>query len=79
MLHPSLTFPARIDVWKPVAPTPKDLASENWNHGVLVRGMSTPEGAHPRAKYNLHTGYREGQGGLSYPSLGALTAKEIGD
>lgn len=49
------------------------------NHGVLVRGMSTPEGAHPRAKYHLHTGYREGQGGLSYPSLGAIAAKEIGD
>jgi uncharacterized protein (DUF1501 family) len=48
------------------------------NHGVLVRGMSTPEGAHPRAKYHLHTGYREGQGGLNYPSLGALVAKEIG-
>ncbi len=49
------------------------------NHGVLVRGMSTPEGAHPRAKYHLHTGYREGQGGLSYPSLGAHVAKELGD
>src|SRR4051812_40825855 len=49
------------------------------NHGVLVRGMSTPEGAHPRAKYNLHTGYREGQGGLVYPSLGAHVAKESGD
>ncbi len=49
------------------------------NHGVLVRGMSTPEGAHPRAKYNLHTGYREGQGGLTYPSLGSIVASEIGD
>jgi uncharacterized protein (DUF1501 family) len=49
------------------------------NHGVVVRGMSTPEGAHPRAKYNLHTGYREGQGGLTYPSLGAIVASEIGD
>lgn len=49
------------------------------HHGVLVRGMSTPEGAHPRAKYNLHTGYREGQGGLAYPSLGAHVAKELGD
>ena len=49
------------------------------NHGVVVRGMSTPEGAHPRAKYHLHTGYREGQGGLVYPSLGAIAAKEIGD
>jgi len=49
------------------------------NHGVLVRGMSTPEGAHPRAKYQLHTGYREGQGGLVYPSIGALASSEIGD
>ncbi|HET7040602.1 MAG TPA: DUF1501 domain-containing protein, partial [Gemmatimonadales bacterium] len=43
-----------------------------------VRGMSTPEGAHPRAKYNLHTGYREGQGGLVYPSIGAIVASEVG-
>lgn len=49
------------------------------HHGVLVRGMSTPEGAHPRAKYNLHTGYREGQGGLVYPSLGAIVSAEVGD
>jgi uncharacterized protein (DUF1501 family) len=49
------------------------------HHGVVVRGMSTPEGAHPRAKYHLHTGYREGQGGLVYPSLGAIVAAEIGD
>ena len=51
----------------------------NWmNQGVLLRGMSTAEGAHPRAKYNLHTGYREGQGGLVYPSIGAIASKEIG-
>jgi len=51
-----------------------------WMHsGVLVRGMSTPEGAHPRAKYHLHTGYREGQGGLVYPSLGSLVGTELGD
>jgi hypothetical protein len=49
------------------------------NHGVLVRGMSTPEGAHPRAKYHLHTGYREGQGGLTYPSIGAIVGQEVGD
>jgi len=48
------------------------------HEGVIVRGMSTPEGAHPRAKYHLHTGYREGQGGLVYPSLGAIAAKELG-
>ena len=48
------------------------------NHGVIIRSMSTPEGAHARAKYNLHTGYREGQGGLVYPSLGSIVSKELG-
>jgi hypothetical protein len=48
-------------------------------HASLIRSMSTAEGAHPRAKYNMHTGYREGQGGLTYPSMGAIVAKEIGN
>ena len=48
------------------------------NHGVLVRSMTTPEGAHTRAKYYMHTGYREGQGGVIYPSIGAITSKELG-
>ena len=48
------------------------------NHGALVRGMSTPEGAHGRAKYYAHTGYREGQGGLTYPSIGSIAAMELG-
>ncbi len=46
--------------------------------GVIVRGMSTPEGAHARAKYYGHTGYREGQGGVIYPSIGSIAAKELG-
>ena len=46
--------------------------------GVIVRGMTTPEGAHPRAKYFMHTGYREGQGGVIYPSIGSIAAKELG-
>jgi hypothetical protein len=49
------------------------------NHAALLRGMSTSEGAHPRAKYYLHTGYKEGQGGLTYPSLGSLVSAEIGN
>lgn len=48
------------------------------HHGALVRGMTSPEGAHGRAKYFAHTGYREGQGGLTYPSLGAIASAEIG-
>jgi uncharacterized protein (DUF1501 family) len=49
------------------------------NHAAIIRSMSTTEGAHPRAKYNLHTGYREGVGGLVYPSLGSLVAQQLGD
>jgi hypothetical protein len=52
--------------------------AKQMQHGVIVRGMSTPEGAHPRAKYNLHTGYREGQGGLVFPSIGSIVACETG-
>jgi Protein of unknown function (DUF1501) len=48
------------------------------NHGTIIRSMSTPEGAHARASYNMHTGYREGQGGIVYPSLGAIVSKELG-
>src|SRR5947209_2304811 len=47
-------------------------------HAAIVRSMRTPEGAHARAKYYMHTGYREGVGGLNYPSLGALTSQALG-
>jgi uncharacterized protein (DUF1501 family) len=47
-------------------------------HAAIIRSMSTAEGAHGRAKYNMHTGYREGVGGLVYPSIGSIVAKEIG-
>ena len=48
------------------------------NHAAIIRSMSTSEGAHARASYNMHTGYREGQGGIVYPSLGSIAAKELG-
>jgi hypothetical protein len=47
-------------------------------HAAIIRSMSTGEGAHPRARYYLHTGYKEGVGGLVYPSLGAVVSKELG-
>jgi hypothetical protein len=49
------------------------------NHGVVLRGMSTGEGAHGRAKYYLHTGYKEGVGGVVHPSIGSIVSKEIGN
>jgi Protein of unknown function (DUF1501) len=45
---------------------------------VLLRGMSTSEGAHGRARYYMHTGYKEGQGGLVYPSIGSIMSAELG-
>jgi hypothetical protein len=48
----------------------KDLA--------IIRGMSTKEGDHGRATYNLRTGYLP-QGPLRYPTLGSLVAKELDD
>jgi hypothetical protein len=48
------------------------------NHATIIRSMSTLEGAHDRARYHMHTGYRQGSGGLTYPSLGSIAAKEIG-
>ena len=53
--------------------------AQQMRHAAIIRSMTTPEGAHARAKYNLHTGYREGVGGLVYPALGSLVAKEIGN
>jgi Protein of unknown function (DUF1501) len=48
------------------------------NRAAILRGMSTAEGAHPRAKFNLHTGYREGQGGVAFPSIGSIVSCELG-
>ena len=63
-----------VDWISPVAIHPGEMLAEE----LEARGMSTAEGAHPRAKYNLHTGYREGQGGLHYPSLGSIVSAELG-
>ncbi len=46
---------------------------------AILRGMSTGEGAHGRARYYMHTGYKEGVGGLVYPSIGSIVGSEIGD
>jgi hypothetical protein len=49
------------------------------DNAAILRGMSTGEGAHGRAKYYMHTGYKEGVGGLVYPSIGAIAAHELAD
>ncbi|MFO0808759.1 MAG: DUF1501 domain-containing protein [Gemmataceae bacterium] len=45
---------------------------------ALLRGMSTSEGSHGRARYYMHTGYRQGVGGVVHPSLGAIASARLG-
>ncbi len=48
-------------------------------HAAIVRGMSTVENEHLRARVHLRTGYQSGQGGLTYPSLGSIASEAIGE
>ena len=51
----------------------------NWGSRMAVlRGMSTKEGDHSRATYQMRTGNLP-LGGIQYPGLGGLISKEIGD
>src|SRR5687768_10487919 len=47
-------------------------------HAAILRGMSTSESDHKLATYHLHTGYQNRAGAVSFPSLGAIVAKELG-
>ncbi|WP_439630401.1 DUF1501 domain-containing protein [Gemmata sp.] len=42
------------------------------HHAAVVRGMSTGESEHGRARTYLHTGYKAGAGGIDYPTMGSL-------
>jgi Protein of unknown function (DUF1501) len=44
---------------------------------TIIRSMSTKEGDHGRATFNLRTGYQP-TGPIRYPTLGSLVAKELG-
>lgn len=72
-LKPIATPVSGIQVCEPlpnVAKQAKELA--------ILRGMSTSEGSHGRARYYMHTGYREGVGGVIHPSLGAISSRFLG-
>lgn len=47
-------------------------------HAAILRGMSTLESDHRLATHHLHTGYQNRAGSVSFPSLGAIVAKELG-
>src|SRR5262245_60358413 len=55
--------------WPNVARAMGDIA--------LVRSMSNREGEHQRATYLMHTGYLP-LGGVRFPTLGSIAAREIG-
>ena len=48
------------------------------DHVALVRSMTNKEGSHPRATYQMHTGYIP-SGSVKHPSLGSCIAQQIGD
>jgi len=56
--------------WEKTAAVMDDLA--------IIRSMTNKEGSHPRATYQMHTGYIP-SGSVKHPSLAASIAKEISD
>lgn len=55
--------------WNQVGKVMKDIA--------LIRSMTSKEGEHQRATYQMHTGYVP-SGSVKHPSIGSIVAKEIG-
>jgi hypothetical protein len=56
--------------WPKLAAAMKDVA--------LIRSVHNKEGAHPRAVYQLHTGYVP-SGVVKYPTFGSVVAERLGD
>ncbi len=53
------------------------LLAKQMNHCALLRGMSTGEAEHIRARYLMHTGYKP-LGSVAYPGLGCVVSAELG-
>src|SRR5206468_6903974 len=43
-------------------------------HAALLRGMSTDEPEHGRARIYVHTGYKPGASGVTHPLLGSMVS-----
>ncbi|MCA9060681.1 MAG: DUF1501 domain-containing protein, partial [Planctomycetaceae bacterium] len=48
------------------------------DHCAIVRSLTNKEGSHPRATYQMHTGYVP-SGSVKHPSLGACLAHQLHD
>ena len=80
LLHALLPFAPRIDIWKPIAPTPVELAGESWDHGVLVRVPSeaSVEQGRQQLEASLHALIRERAPGVTTkPVVELVPAREI--
>jgi len=55
-----------------------ERTAEIMNELAILRSMTNKEGSHPRATYQMHTGYIP-SGSVKHPSLAANIAKEIAD
>ena len=53
--------------------------AEQMHNLTLLRSMSTGDGNHQTARYLMHTGYRRGFGGTTYPSIGSIVSAELGN
>ena len=53
-----------------------DLTAKQMQDIAIIRSMTTKEGEHARASYQMHTGYLPA-GSVKHPSLGSCIAKEI--
>ena len=51
--------------------------AKQMHHCALLRGMSTGEAEHIRARYLMHTGYKQ-VGSVAYPGLGCAVSAELG-
>jgi uncharacterized protein DUF1501 len=54
------------------------LLADQAHHLAIVRGMTSKEGNHDRARYLMHTGYSPNPT-VMHPALGAWVSEELGD
>src|SRR5262245_8241878 len=52
--------------------------AQQMKHGAIIRSMNTVEADHDRGRYLMHTGYSRTNGGIAWPSLGALVSSKLG-
>jgi len=53
------------------------VIGRNMKHAALIRSLTSKEGSHERATYEMHTGYKP-LGSIEHPALGSLVAQQKG-